>query len=186
MVLRKQQSHGKVGEAAVTAKCWMHGIQAYNTAGLRANFAGSDLIVNTDDPSKKLLIQVKAGYKPHGEWIYMTQCSGEEDLTEDKFGSHFVVFENFDRKVGQTHQHKGELDFQHLIFYVAPCADANRLYRAAVKRQYDIPLKRGGVRSLQNMDVNVSESEMAPFKDAWNLIRNAVTTDALPIAAPNR
>jgi hypothetical protein len=49
MYLRKTQSHGKTGEAAVTAKCWMHGIPAYNTSGLRANFAGSDLIVDTSD-----------------------------------------------------------------------------------------------------------------------------------------
>jgi hypothetical protein len=35
MEIRKQQSHGKIGEAAVAAKCWMHGIPAYNTAGLR-------------------------------------------------------------------------------------------------------------------------------------------------------
>ena len=41
------------------------------------------------------------------------------------------------------------------------------------------------MRSLNNMDVNVSESEMAPFKDAWNLIRNAVISDAVPIAAAN-
>lgn len=35
MSIRKTQSHGKIGEAAVTAKCWMHGIPAYNTRGLR-------------------------------------------------------------------------------------------------------------------------------------------------------
>jgi hypothetical protein len=179
MALGKKESHGKIGEAAVTAKCWMHGIRAFNTAGLRANFASSDLIVNTDDPSKKLLIQVKSGYKPTRERIYMTQCTGEQDLTKNKFGAHFVVFVNIDRKVGEAHQHKGELDFKHLIFYVVPCADANRIYRAAVNRQYGIPLiKTGGVRSLKFMDVNASEAEMAPFKDAWDLIRRAVIIDA--------
>jgi hypothetical protein len=178
MLLRKTQSHGKIGEAAVTAKCWMHGIPAYNTAGLRANFAGSDLIVDTADPTKKLLIQVKTGYSPPGEWAYMTQCSGEHELTGDKFVSDFVVFVNLDRKAAIAHQHNGELDFQHLIFYVVPRADANRLYCAAVKRDYDRPLKTGGVRKLGNMAVNVSASEIAPFRDAWNLIRRAVITDA--------
>src|SRR4051812_39493381 len=80
MVIRKQQSHGRIGEACVTAKCWMHGIPAYNTAGLRANFAGSDLIVDTPDPKRKLLIQVKTGYNPSPDWIYMTQCCGEHEL----------------------------------------------------------------------------------------------------------
>jgi hypothetical protein len=179
MVLRKQQSHGKIGEAAVMAKCWMHGIPAYNIAGLRANFAGSDLIVDTADPAKKLLLQVKAGYSPSSEWVYMTQCTGEHDLTEDKFVSDFVVFVNLDKKIAEKHQHEGELDFKHLIFYVVPRPDANRLYRAAVKRDYERPLKKGGVRSLNYMAVNVPASEMAVFRDAWNLIRRAVITDAL-------
>jgi hypothetical protein len=178
MVLRKTQSHGTIGEAAVTAKCWMYGIPACNTAGLRANFAGSDLIVDTADPTKKLLIQIKTGYSPSGEWVYMTQCGGEHELTRDKFVSDFVVFVNLDRKAANAHQHDGELDFQHLIFYVVPRADANRLYRAAVKRDYDRPLKTGGVRKLGNMAVNVSAAEIAPFRDAWNLIRRAVITDA--------
>lgn len=178
MACRKTQSHGKIGEAAVTAKCWMYGIPAYNTAGLRANFAGSDLIVDTADPTKKILIQVKTGYSPSGEWVYMTQCSGEHELTEDKFVSDFVVFVNLDRKVGNTHEHNGELDFQHLTFYVVPKAEANRLYRAAVKRDYDRPLKNGGVRKLGNMAVNVSASEMSPYKDAWKIIRGAVTSEA--------
>jgi len=34
------------------------------------------------------------------------------------------------------------------------------------------------VRSLKFMDVNASEAEMAPFKDAWDLIRRAVIIDA--------
>src|SRR5947208_2555920 len=80
MGLRKTQSHGKIGEAAVTAKCWMNGIPAYNTGGLRANFAGSDLIVDTEDPKRKLLIQVKAGYSPRNDQIYLTQCKGEMEL----------------------------------------------------------------------------------------------------------
>jgi hypothetical protein len=157
----------------------MHGIPAYNTAGLRANFAGSDLIVDTNDPTKKLLIQVKTGYNPSGEWVYMTQCSGEHELTEDKFVSDFVVFVNLDRKVGNGHAHNGELDFQHLTFYVVPRADANRLYRAAVKRDYDRPLKKsGGVRKLGNIAVNVTAADMAPYRNAWHLIRGAGETDA--------
>jgi hypothetical protein len=39
----------------------MHGIPAYNTGGLRANFAGSDLIIETGDQRKKLWLQVKTG-----------------------------------------------------------------------------------------------------------------------------
>jgi hypothetical protein len=174
MTLRKTQSHGKIGEAAVTAKCWMHGIPAYNTGGLRANFAGSDLIVDTADPTKKLLIQVKTGYNPSGEWVYMTQCSGDHELHEDKFVSDFVVFVNLDRKAGNSHQHNGELDFQHLTFYVVPRSAANDLYRAAVKRDHERPLKSGGVRKLGNMAVNVAAKEMELYKNAWVLLRETV------------
>jgi hypothetical protein len=177
MVLRKTQSHGKIGEASVAAKCWMHGIPAYNTAGLRANFAGSDLIVDTEDPTKKLLIQVKTGYNPSGDWVYMTQCGGEHELTEDKFVADFVVFVNLERKAGNAHTHNGELDFQHLTFFVVPRTDANRLYRAAVKRDFDKPLRTGGVRKLGNMAVNVAAGDMEPYKNAWRLIRETVSVD---------
>ncbi len=54
---RKSQSHGKIGEAAAFAKCWMHGIPAYFTGGLRSNFAGSDLIVETRNQRVKLWVQ---------------------------------------------------------------------------------------------------------------------------------
>jgi hypothetical protein len=84
MLLKKTQSHGKIGEAAAAAKCWMHGIAAYSTGGLRSNFAGSDLIVDTPDPRRKLLVQVKAGYA-RAKDVYLTQCGGEDDLTNDKF-----------------------------------------------------------------------------------------------------
>ena len=174
MEIRKQQSHGKIGEAAVAAKCWMHGIPAYNTAGLRANFAGSDLIVDTLDPKRKLLVQVKTGYSPSADWVYMTQCSGEEELTRDKFVADFVVFVNLDRKVALKHTHQGELEFHHLTFYVVPREQANSLYRAALKREHLRPLiKTGGQRKLGNLSVNVEASEMAEFKDAWHLIRGA-------------
>lgn len=173
MTLKKTQTHGKIGEAAVAAKCWMHGIPAYNTAGLRANFAGSDLIVDIDpaDPRKKL-IQVKTGYKPAGDKVYLTQCGGEHELTKDKFVSDFVVFVNMDRKAGQSHQHNGELDFQHLTYYVVPRGEANELYRAAVKRDYDrLIIKTGERRKLGNMAVNVCAEEMQLYKDAWDKIR---------------
>ena len=98
MMLRKTQSHGQIGEASVAAKCWMHGIPAYNTGGLRANCAGSDLIVDTVDPKTKLMIQVKAGYNPGASQVYLTQCQGDEELRSDKFVSDFVVFVNIDRK----------------------------------------------------------------------------------------
>jgi hypothetical protein len=113
--------------------------------------------------------------------VYLTQ-SGEQDLTEHKFAADFVVFVNFDGQVAEAHLHDGKLDFKHLTFYVVPCAEANRIYLAAVKRQYAVPitrgLKKGGVRSLRNMDVNAPASEMARFKNAWNLIHSAVITDA--------
>lgn len=174
MQIRKQQSHGKIGEAAVTAKCWMHGIPAYNTAGLRANFAGSDLLVDTPDPTRKLLIQVKTGYNPSPDWVYMTQCAGEHELEKSKFVSDFVVFVNLDKKVGSKHEHKGELDFHHLSFYVVPRDKANSLYRAALLREHARPLiKTGGQRKLGNLAVNIASSEMTEFKDAWHLIHLA-------------
>ena len=174
MEIRKQQSHGKIGEAAVSAKCWMHGIAAYNTAGLRANFAGSDILVDTSDPRHKLLVQVKTGYNPSPEWVYMTQCSGEDELQRPKFVSDFVVFVNLDKKTGMKHTHDGSLDFQHLSFYVVPRECANELYRAALLREHARPLiKTGGQRKLGNLAVNIEEREMKQYKDAWHLIKNA-------------
>ncbi|MDH4450420.1 MAG: hypothetical protein QE265_07490 [Rhodoferax sp.] len=179
MDIRKQQSHGKIGEAAVSAKCWMHGIPAYNTAGLRANFAGSDLLVDTRDPRRKLLVQVKTGYNPSPDWVYMTQCSGEEELGYPKFVSDFVVFVNLDKQAGTKHTHDGSLDFRHLSFYIVPREQANALYLAALKREHARPLiKTGGQRKLGNLAVNVAESEMRPFKDAWHLIKSAGASDA--------
>jgi len=178
MPINKRQSHGKIGEAAVSAKCWMNGIPAYNTAGLRANFSGSDLLVDTPDPKRKLLVQVKTGYNPSPDWVYLTQCSGEDELEKEKFVSDFVVFVNLDKKAGEKHTHDGELDFHHLTFYVVPRERANVLYRAALKREHSRPLKTGGQRKLGNLAVNVSASEMAGFKDAWRLIREAGVSDA--------
>lgn len=174
MEIRKQQSHGRIGEAAVTAKCWMHGIPAYNTAGLRANFAGSDLLVDTPDPTRKLLIQVKTGYKPGSGLVYMTQCSGAQELENPKFVSDFVVFVNLDRQAGTKHEHNGLLDFQHLSFYVVPRDPANMLYRSTLLREHSRPLiKTGGQRKLGNLAVHASVEDMAKFKNAWHLIRKA-------------
>lgn len=179
MQIRKTQSHGKIGEAAVTAKCWMYGIPAYNTAGLRANFAGSDILVDTADPTKKLLVQVKTGYSPSSDnLVYLTQCSGEEDLAKDKFVSDFLVFVNIDRKVGQTHNHNGELDFWSLTFYVVPRLAANQIYKAAVHRSYARPLRSGGIRKLGNMNVDAFAEEMQSYKNAWFLIREASSTSS--------
>jgi hypothetical protein len=172
MTIRKQQSHGRIGEAAVSAKCWMHGIPAYNTAGLRANFAGSDLLVDTSDPTRKLLIQVKTGYNPSADWVYMTQCSGDGELGGRKFVADFVVFVNLDKRVGSRHEHNGELDFNHLTFYVVPREEANNLYREALLREHDRPLRTGGQRKLGNLAVNVLLSKMLPYRDAWSLIRD--------------
>lgn len=62
----------------------MHGIAAYNTAGLRANFAGSDILVDTNDAKKKLFIQVKTGYC-RSDLVYFTQAEPESyrHLTRD-------------------------------------------------------------------------------------------------------
>lgn len=177
MEIRKQQSHGRIGEAAVTAKCWMYGIPAYNTAGLRANFSGSDLLVDTDDATKKLLIQVKTGYAPGPGWVYMTQCSGEIELLRPKFVSDFVVFVNLDKRAGTRHAHDGALDFHHLTYFVVPRERANELYLAALRRESARPLLRtGGQRKLGNLAVNVTASDMFEFKDAWSLIRTAGQT----------
>lgn len=176
MMLRKTQSHGKIGEAAVTAKCWMYGIPAYNTGGLRANFAGSDLIVDTADPKRKLLIQVKSGYNPRPDQVYLTQCKGEEELKSAKFVSDFVVFVNIDRKAGNGHRHDGSLGFEHLSYFVVPRDAANRIYLRALKRDHSKPLKTGGQRKLGNMAVNVT-LEMHQFKDAWHLIRGGANVE---------
>lgn len=169
--LRKTQSHGRIGEAAVTAKCWMHGIAAHNTNGLRANFAGSDLIIDTSDPRQKRLVQVKTGYSPGIDQVYLTQATSEDDLTRDKFKADFVVFVNIDRKIGMSHSHDGSLGFEHLSYFIVPFDDANRIFREAVQRDRAKPLKTGGVRSLNNLAVNVGLSAMAAFKDAWHLLR---------------
>jgi hypothetical protein len=166
----KKLSHGRIGEAATAAKCWMHGIPAYYTGGLRTNFAGSDLIVDTDDRRKKLWVQVKSGYCGP-DTVYLTQCAGEDELTNDKFVADFVVFVNIDRKVGQNHQHDGSLGFEHLTFFVVPREDANRLFREAVRREHARPKKDGGIRKLGNLAVYVPPGEMEHFKNAWFLLR---------------
>jgi hypothetical protein len=170
--IRKTQSHGRIGEAAVTAKCWMHGIPAHNTNGLRANFAGCDLIADTDDPRRKILIQVKTGYSPTRGQVYLTQATGEADLTEDRFHADFVVFMNIDKKAGEGHSHDGSLDFEHFTYYIVPVEAANELFRSAVKREYARPLiKTGGQRKLANMAVNVDPESVAVYKDNWRQLR---------------
>ena len=155
----------------MTAKCWMNGIPAHNTNGLRANFAGSDLIVDTPNPRKKLLIQVKTGYSPTKNQVYLTQASGDGDLSNDKFKADFVVFVNMDKKAGESHKHDGTLKFEHLKFYVVPEVTANAIFRKAVQRDYDKPLlKSAERRKLTNMAVNVPAEDMEQYQDAWHLI----------------
>lgn len=171
--LRKTQSHGRIGEAAVTAKCWMNGVPAHNTNGLRANFAGSDLIIDTEDPRRKLLIQVKTGFSPTKGQIYLTQATGEADLTEDKFHADFVVFVNIDKKAGEAHQHRGTLGFEHLTFYVVPVENANEVFKKAVQRERARPLVRTPEkeRKLTYLAVNVEPEVLNKYKDAWQLLR---------------
>lgn len=150
----------------------MHGVPAHNTNGLRANFAGSDIIIDTQDPRIKRLVQVKTGYSPAEGQIYLTQASGEPDLVEDKFKADFVVFVNIDKKIGEAHQHRGTLSFEHLVYYVVPVEVANQVYRAAVQREYERPLiKSTKKRSLSNMAVNVQPHVLAEYRDAWHLLR---------------
>ncbi len=184
MPLRKTQSHGRIGEAAVAAKCWMHGVPAHDTAGLRANFAGSDLIVDTTDPGRKLLVQVKTGYCRSKDLVYLTQCAGEADLARDKFSAHFVVFVNLEYHAGSTHDHDGALDFQHLTYFVVPRAKANALYKAAIREEYARPLKSGGQRKLGNLAVHVAGAKMAAYRNAWHLLQAAreLTTPLVPTA----
>jgi hypothetical protein len=172
--LRKTQSHGRIGEAAVTAKCWMNGIPAHNTNGLRANFAGSDVIIDTKNPRTKLLVQVKTGLCPVKDGVYLTQASGDDDLTKDKFHADFVVFVNINQKIAAVHIHRGSLDFSHLSYYVVPVEDANTLFREAVKRDYAKPLIKTPEkkRSLTNMAVNVAPEVMVKYRDAWHLLRD--------------
>jgi hypothetical protein len=168
--IRKTLSHGRIGEAVVTAKCWMHGIPAHNTNGLRSNFAGSDIIVDTADPRRKLLIQVKSGYARASQ-VYFTQATGSGDLVTPKFKADFVVFVNMDEKVGKQHAHDGKLKFEHFAFFVVPADEANKLFRDAVQREFARPKKDGGTRSLSGLAVYASPGTMEPYRDAWHLLR---------------
>jgi hypothetical protein len=171
--IRKSQSHGKIGEAAVYAKCWMYGIPAYFTGGLRANFAGSDLIVETSDPRTKLWVQVKTGAPTLKEHVYLTQCKGPEDLAQDKFDSDFVVFVNILQKVALSHKHSGELSFEHLSFFIVPREEANRLYGEWLRFWLAKPKRDGQERKLANMAIYVPSEHMEIFRDGWDRLRCA-------------
>jgi hypothetical protein len=170
---RKSQSHGKIGEAAVYAKCWMHGIPAYFTGGLRNNFAGSDLIVETGDVRRKVWVQVKTGAPILKNYVYLTQCAGDGDLKCDKFDADFVVFVNIETRAGLGHTHAGELGFEHLTFYVVPRKAANQLYRYWLGHWHDKPKRDGGIRKLGNMAVHVPITEIEKYRDAWKLLQEA-------------
>ena len=171
-ILSKSQSHGRIGEAATYAKCWMHGIPAYSTGGLRANFAGSDLIVETGDPRSKLWVQVKTGAPLLKDYVYLTQCAGDADLLGDKFAADFVVFVNLNLKLAKSHEHDGSLDFSALTFYIVPRAQANLLYREALQGWADKPKRDGDRRKLSNMAVHVRADCMTEFKDAWQQLNS--------------
>ena len=172
--LRKSESHGRIGEAATYAKCWMNGIRAYHTGGLRLNFAGSDLIVETKDPRQKLWIQVKAGAPTLKGHVYLTQCAGDKDLNnKKKFAADFVIFVNLDPKMAKSHLHDGSFNFEHLSFYIVPCDVANNIYRKALNRLANKPKRDGGRRKLGNMAIDVPAPKMDQYRDAWSLIRQA-------------
>jgi hypothetical protein len=61
---------------------------------------------------------------------------------------------------------------------------ANRVYIDAVQREYNRPLRTGGQRKLGNMAVNVPLDELAPYKDAWALMRvrvNSLASHVVPV-----
>lgn len=175
--IRKSQSHGKIGEAAVFAKCWMHGIPAYFTGGLRSNFAGSDLIVETEDARSKLWVQVKTGAPILKGHVYLTQCSGDADLEREKFASDFVVFVNLANPPALRHKHDGALGFEHLTFFVVPSAEANGIYRKWLTHWHKKPKRDGGVRKLANMAIHVPASAMERYRDAWGGLVQAPRAD---------
>jgi hypothetical protein len=169
----KAKSHGRIGEAASYAKCWMYGIPAYFTSGLGANFTGSDLFVETEERGKYLWIQVKTGYPTLKDHVYVTQCSGEAELKAEKFVSDFVVFVNLDPVTAKSHTHDGTLDFKHMTFYVVPVGDANRIYRGALNDWAKKPKRDGGERKLGNMSVYAALPEMEAYKNAWPRLKDA-------------
>jgi len=175
----KIRSHGKIGEAAVYAKCWMHGIPAYFTGGLKINFAGSDLILDTVDPRRKLWVQVKTGYPTRKNYAYLTQATSEKDLTQPKFTADFVVFVNLYDKVAKSHTHNVELDFHNLSYYVVPRDAANRLFREALKGEADRPKRDGTKRKLGNLAGEVQYATMEQYRDAWILLKQADGDNAL-------
>lgn len=172
----KSESHGRIGESAVCAKCWMHGIPAYSTGGLRSNFAGSDLIVETADPRRKCWVQVKTGAPTAKGQVYLTQSAGDTDLVKDKFAADFVVFVNVDPRTAKWHAHDGSLDFANLSFYVVPATHANAMVRHALEIQAATPRRDGRRRSLTNVAIHVPMDQMSQYRDAWALLKAASAT----------
>ncbi|MHA6847372.1 hypothetical protein [Ralstonia syzygii] len=150
----------------------MHGIPAYSTGGLRANFAGSDIIVETVELRTKLWVQVKTGAPILKGYVYLTQCAGDNDLAIDKFTADFIVFVNIDVRIAKTHTHDGSLDFRNLSFYVVPGIAANRIYRTALEGWAAKPKRDGGRRKLSNMAVHVASERMEEYRDAWALLKS--------------
>ena len=100
-------------------------------------------------------------------------------MTEDKFRADFVVFVNIDKKTGESHDHRGTLNFEHLIYYVVPVEVANTAFRTAVQREYDRPLlKSPEKRKLTNLAVYVAPECLSKYKDAWQLLRGEQLSDA--------
>jgi hypothetical protein len=129
------------------------------------------LIVETKDRRAKLWVQVKTGAPILKDHIYLTQCAGDCDLTTDKFDSDFVVFVNLQTRVSIKHAHRGELGFEHLTFFVVPADEANTMYRRWLQHWHEKPKRDGGARKLTNMALQAPASEMAPYQDAWHLLK---------------
>lgn len=93
------------------------------------------------------------------------------DLSGDKFESDFVVFVNLQTRAALKHEHRGELGFEHLSFYVLPADQANAIYRKWLRHWYAKPKRDCSVRKLGNMAVHVPAQEMTQYENAWNLLK---------------
>ena len=119
----------------------------------------------------KSWVQVKTGAPILKDHIYLTQCSGDEDLNQPKFESDFVIFVNLETRLALRHLHQGELGFEHLSFYVVPADEANAVYQKWLTHWHKKPKRDGDVRKLSNMAVHVPAFEMAKYHDAWSLLK---------------
>jgi hypothetical protein len=56
-----------------------------------------------------------------------------------------------------------------------PAADANRLFKHAVRTVAAKPKRDGGQRKLSNVAIDIPAECMRKYQDAWDLLRLAAT-----------